>query len=132
MIRRAAVCYFGGAVGAVANSLLVWLLAAAGVLAQIGVAMAPPLAWPWLSHRVLWGGIWGLGLVPLLPRLGPVRAGLLWSLAPSAAQLLYFFPRDGRDWLGLDLGLATPLVVLAANAVWGWVAARTIAAAGGS
>ena len=64
--------------------------------------------------------------------LTPVRAGLLLSLAPSAAQLFYFFPMGGAGWLGAELGGLTPLFVLAANAVWGWVLARVIIAAGES
>jgi hypothetical protein len=131
MIGRLAAAYFGGAVGALANSLAAWLLGRAGIFAAIGVELRPGLSWEWLENRLLWGGLWGLGY-PLVKRLGlpPVRTGLLLSLLPSAAQLLWFYPRAGDGVLGLERGLATPLVVLALNALWGWVLARSAVAAG--
>ena len=132
MLRRLAPAYFGGAVGALINSLAVWIFARADLLAAIGVGIAPGLTWSWIAHRLLWGSLWGLGY-PLVRRVvpSPARAGLLLSLAPSAAQLFWFSPRSGHGLLGLELGLATPLVVVAANALWGWVLARTATATGG-
>jgi hypothetical protein len=129
--RRIAAAWFGGALGALVNSLLVWLLAGADVLDAIGVEIRPVLSADWLVHRLVWGSLWGLGY-PLAATAdpSPVRAGLLLSLAPSAAQLLFFYPRAGHGMLGLSLGTATPLVVLAANAVWGWVLGRSVLAAG--
>ena len=75
--------------------------------------------------------VFGLGY-PLVKRLGlpPVRSALLLSLAPSVAQLVWFYPRAGDGLFGVDRGLATPLVVLALNALWGWVLARSAVAAG--
>ena len=131
MLRRLAVSYFGGAVGAVVSSLCLWVAARAGLLAMLGVAMEANLTWAWLSTRILWGGIFGLGF-PLVARMrsSVTRAGLLLSLAPSTAQLFYFLPRSGAGLLGVDLGPLTPLVVLAANAVWGWALARVVIATG--
>jgi len=133
VIRRLAAAYFGGAVGGVANTLALFVAGQMGLLALLGVHLAPSLAWPNFSTRILWGGLWGLGF-PLATRLAPGspdRAGLLLSLAPAAAQLLYFFPHRGGGWLGLEHGWATPGVVLLANALWGFVTARTAVAAGG-
>lgn len=131
MLRRLAVSYFGGAVGAVVASLFLWVTAQAGLLAMLGVAISPKLTWTWLSTRILWGGIWGLGY-PLVARMRsrPTRAGLLLSLAPSIAQLFHFLPRGGHGLLGVNLGPLTPLVVLAVNAVWGWALARVVIATG--
>jgi hypothetical protein len=119
-------------VGAVANSLAVWLLARADLLRAVGVGIDPTLSWHWLSKRILWGGLFALAY-PFLRRAvpSPVRAGLVLSLLPSAAQLLYFAPRDGQGFLALDQGLLAPLVVLLANALWGFVLARTAVASGG-
>jgi hypothetical protein len=131
MVRRMAVSYFGGALGAVLSSLCLVLAARAELLSLIGVGIAPKLTWTWLEPRILWGGLFGLGF-PLIARLGyaPVRAGLLLSLVPSALQLFYFFPRQGYEMLGGSLGTLTPLVVLATNGVWGWVVAHTVIATG--
>ena len=50
--------------------------------------------------------------------------GIMLSLAPSAFQLLYVFPREtGAGLLGLGLGALTPVFVLAANTIWGLSAA---------
>jgi hypothetical protein len=131
MLRRFAVSYFGGAVGAVASSLCLYLAARADLLSLIGVTLNPKLSWTWLEPRIVWGGIFGLGY-PLVARLRyrPVRAGLLLSLVPSGLQLFYFFPQQGHGLLGDSFGTLTPFVVLAANAVWGWVVARTMIATG--
>ena len=46
--------------------------------------------------------------------------GIVLSLAPSAFQLLYLFPREmGHSLFGMGLGTLTPVFVLAANALWG-------------
>lgn len=136
MVKRLAVFYAAGAAGAVANGVAIWLVGAAGVLATIGVSMAPAFTWTWLSHRMLWGGLWGLAFTSVPRRVfggaGLVRSALLFSLAPSAAQLFYFYPARGAGWLGLDLGLATPLVIVAANGIWGWTLARVCIASGES
>jgi hypothetical protein len=131
--RSLASAWFGGAVGALANSLAVWLLGRAGVFAALGVRLAPPLTWSWLENRLLWGSLWALGL-PLLLRAGlaPLRAGLLLSLAPSAAQLLYFAPRSGHGLFALEQGTLSPAVVLLANALWGAVLAWVARASGGA
>jgi hypothetical protein len=133
VLRRLSAGYFGGAVGAVVSSLAVWIAARAGLLAMLAVDLHPPLTWAWLSPRILWGSLWGLGLPFMLRRgLSPVRAGLLLSLAPSIAQLFYFFPQQGGNLLGVGHGALTPLVVLAVNAIWGWTLARVAVAVGGA
>lgn len=130
MLSRIAAAYFGGSVGALANSLAVWLLAEAQLLAAIGVTIHPRFTWAWLSHRLLWGSLWGLGY-PLVASFQKTawKAGLLLSLAPSLAQLFYFSPRMGAGMGGLASGMLTPLVVLLANALWGIVLARVVASA---
>lgn len=131
MLRRVAISYFGGAVAAVINSLALWIAGRAGLTAMLGVALAPDLSWAWLGPRILWGGIFGLAY-PLVLRFhsGPTRAGLVLSLLPTGAAFFYFLPRSGRGLLGVSAGPLTPLVVLVANAIWGWALARTVIAAG--
>lgn len=100
-MRRVLLCYAAGSAGAFANTLLGHLL----FQAQI------PFGPPSLYRRLVWGGLWGLLFVlPPVQRMPRVKAGLLVSLAPSAAAVLYF-------------GAANPLAALALNAVWGLCAA---------
>ena len=134
MVRRLATAYFAGAAAALASSLAIWLAGRADLTALLGVTLAPPLTWSWLAPRVLAGSLWGLGY-PLVRRYGftPVRAGLVLSLAPSIAQLFVFLPEAGHGMLGVGRGALTPVVVLALNALWGWVLARVaLMAEGGS
>ena len=50
----------------------------------------------------------------------PLAKGLVVSFAPTLAQLLWVFPvMAGQGYLGLKLGLLTPLVVVVLNAIWG-------------
>ncbi|MDX1649680.1 MAG: hypothetical protein R3263_07480 [Myxococcota bacterium] len=130
VLRALAVGYAAGSLGALANSLFVVALADAGVLRALGVAMAPQLAPSWLQPRLVWGGLFGLGLALPWPAGRWVRRGLLLSLVPTLVQLLVIFPwRAGQGMLGLELGAATPLVVLVVNAVWGVVASGAARAA---
>ena len=73
----------------------------AAAAAELGFALAWPLAR-------------GRGLTP-------VRAGLLVSLLPSLRELFLRLPGAGYGMLGVQLGALTPVVVLAANALWGWI-----------
>ncbi|RMF86560.1 MAG: hypothetical protein D6739_02955 [Nitrospirae bacterium] len=121
-LRRASLGYAAGSLGGLVNSLAVVAAGRLGVSAALGVAIHPALTPPWLYPRLVWGGLFGL-LLALPLRLGPVSRALLVSLVPTAVQLLVVFPLlAGKGVLGLELGAATPLFVLAANAVWGLAA----------
>lgn len=131
MVRRVALAYLGGSVGGLVSALALWVAGRAELTALLGVAIAPALGWSWISRRILWGGIWGLAYPAVLRmRYRPMPSALLLSLGPSLAELLYFLPRRGHSLLGVSLGLLTPLVVLATNAIWGWTLARVVAAGG--
>jgi hypothetical protein len=123
-LDRAAMTFAGGAFGALVNSLAIWAAGACHLTARLGVDIAPAMTPPWLYPRIVWGGLWGfLFLLPVLASRWWLR-GIVLSLAPSAFQLLYVFPRAaGHGVLGLDLGALTPVFVLAANALWGLSAA---------
>lgn len=132
VLRALALGYAAGAVGALANSLVLVAAADAGLLRALGVAIAPAFTPAWLYPRLVWGGLFGLGLALPWPSGRWVRRGLLLSLAPTLVQLLVVFPwKAGQGLLGLELGAATPLVVLAVNAVWGVAASGVARAARG-
>jgi hypothetical protein len=119
MMRSLSLCFAAGAVGGLARALFLWVLAQLGVLSALGVSLGGSLALGSLYPRIVWGGIWGA--LFLLPVKGnPLRRGLLLSLVPALFQLFVVFPYwQGQGWLGVRLGALTPVVVLAASAVWG-------------
>ncbi|MFT5888385.1 MAG: hypothetical protein ACI9BO_001204 [Zhongshania sp.] len=118
--------FAAGCVGALVNSISIWLLGDQGITAQLGIAIAPSFSPSWLYPRIVWGGLWGLlFILPLLPSR-PLLKGLLISLAPSAAQLLLLFPQTNKGLGGVELGNLTPLLVLLVNGVWGITTAATI------
>lgn len=114
--------FAAGALGGLANSLVVWGFGALGISRALGVSIAPALTPAWLYPRIVWGGLWGFLFILPLRSASEIRRGLLLSLAPSAVQLLVVFPIQAhKRMLGLGLGVLTPLLVLFFNGVWGLV-----------
>lgn len=65
-------------------------------------------------------------MMPFL-RGSPYIRGLLWSLGPTAVQLLIIFPLAAKKgFFGLELGNMTPVLVLIFNAAWGVAAAALL------
>lgn len=127
---RLSTTYASGTVGAIVNSLAVWLFGMLGITALLSVKIAPALTVAWLYPRLVWGGLWAfLFLIPVWKDRWILR-GLLWSLAPTAAQLCYLFPFVAhKGMLGLGLGALTPAFVAFFNAIWGVVASWWLSAA---
>ncbi len=127
-LQRTALCFSAGCAGGLANSVVVWLAGAVGITAALGVSIAPSFTLAWLYPRIVWGGLWGfLFLFPVL-RGQPYIRGLVWSLGPTAVQLLIIFPFVAHKGIfGLGLGLLTPLLVFLFNVVWGLKAAAILA-----
>ena len=123
VLRKLTLVFGAGALGALVNSVFLWLLGTSGINGALDVAIAPSLTPAWLYPRLVWGGIWGaLFILPLFSRSW-LRQGLIFSLGPSAVQLLVVFPsQTPHGMFGLGLGQLTPLVVLAVNAAWGLTA----------
>ena len=119
MTRTLSLCFASGAVGALARAFALWVLAQLGVLSALGVGLGASLSLGALYPRIVWGGLFGA--VFLLPvKGGTARRGLLLSLVPALFELFVVLPYwQGRGMLGVELGALTPVVVLAANAVWG-------------
>lgn len=126
-MKRLLVFFAAGSLGALANSIVVWLFGDTGVNAYFGVSISPSLSAAWLYPRLVWGGLWGLLFV--LPMLSsrPLAKGTLLSLFPTIVQLFVVFPYQTPHGIaGLGLGALTPLAVLFFNWVWGIVTALTI------
>ena len=123
-MNKLLVVFAAGCLGALANSLAVWLFGDLGITSFLGVKIAPSLTPGWLYPRIVWGGIWGfLFLLPLMQKSLLLR-GLIFSLGPTLVQLFVVFPMQAnKGVMGLDLGTLTPLAVIVFNAIWGWSAA---------
>ena len=115
--------FAAGALGGLAEALLVWICGHTGITQALGVALAPELSPAFLYPRIVWGGLWGFLFALPLGVSSFARRGLLLSLAPTAYQLFVVFPRRGDGTLGFALGALTPVLVLGFNATWGVVAA---------
>ena len=127
MAGSLSVFFAAGALGALANSLVAWSLGELGVARALGVAIQPEHSAAWLYPRIVCGGLWGgLFVLPLASHAW-LRRGLILSLGPTLVQLLIVFPARGAGALGLGLGMATPLLVLVLNGVWGLVASWWVA-----
>ena len=103
------VCFCAGLLGALFNSLAVWLGGNLGLPQLAGVDLTPQWSLAWLYPRLIWGGLWGLAyfITVASPRARSswIRKGLWASLLPTAWQLFYTF---------------TPLFVIGYNLIWGF------------
>jgi len=126
-MKKLLIFFAAGCLGALANSIVVWLCGYLDITSSFGVSIAPALSPSWLYPRIVWGGIWGLLFILPVLRSRLLMKGAVLSLFPTAAQLFIVFPSKGHKGIaGLDLGLFTPLFVLFFNWVWGFVTAVTI------
>lgn len=123
MIRKISGAVTGGALGALVDSVNIWVLSQVGFTTLIGVSLAPKWTGPWIYQRMVWGGIWGLLLLLPVFKNRIVLRGILMSLAPTAMVLFKVFPAMGKGVLGLEFGLMTPVLVLLLNFIWGIVGA---------
>ncbi len=126
-MKKILIFFAAGCLGALANSLAVWLFGHFDITSSCGVSIAPVLSANWLYPRIVWGGLWGLlFMLPMLQSKMLLKGAVL-SLFPTAVQLFIVFPvKAHKGVAGLDLGLLTPLFVLFFNWVWGFVTAVTI------
>ena len=118
--KRLTLFFSAGCLGALANSLAVWLFGMMKITTAFGVEIAPTLTPGWLYPRIVWGGIWGF-LFFLPPQKSQVLIkGLLLSLGPTLVQLFVVFPlKAQKGVMGLELGGLTPLFVVIFNGIWG-------------
>ncbi|MEJ2763584.1 hypothetical protein VV869_06335 [Photobacterium sp. MCCC 1A19761] len=122
--------FAAGCVGALVNSVTVWLFGQLGITASLGVSIAPTLTPAWLYPRLVWGGIWGLLFVLPLMQSKLLVKGAILSLFPTAVQLFVVFPFKAHKGIaGMELGLFTPMFVIFFNWVWGVTTALIIKSA---
>ncbi len=126
-MKKLFIFFAAGCIGALANSIAVWLFGHFGITALSDVSIAPALTPGWLYPRIVWGGIWGLLFILPMLQSKPLLKGSILSLFPTAIQLFVIFPLIAHKGIaGFELGLLTPLFVLFFNWVWGVVTALAI------
>lgn len=126
-MKKLLIFFAAGCLGALANSIAVWLFGYLGITSLFGVSISPALSPGWLYPRLVWGGLWGLLFVLPILKSRILYKGAVLSLLPTAVQLFVVFPyKAHKGMAGLELGLLTPLFVLFFNWVWGAVTALTI------
>ncbi len=126
-MNKLLIFFAAGCLGALANSVAVWLFGDLGITRAAGVSISPALNPNWLYPRIVWGGIWGLLFTLPVLNTRLLAKGAVLSLFPTAIQLFVVFPYKANKGLaGLELGLLAPVFVLFFNWVWGVVTAATI------
>ena len=126
-MKKILIFFAAGCLGALANSIALWLLGHFGITHAMNIAIAPKLNPMWLYPRIVWGGIWGFAFV--LPMLDSklLLKGSILSIFPTLVQLFVVFPYKAHKGIaGLELGLLTPMLVIFLNWVWGATTALTI------
>ncbi len=122
MVRKISGAFTGGAIGALIDSINIWILGQAGVTAMLGISLHPQFTPAWLYPRLVWGGLWAMLLILPFFRQKTAQRGILMSLVPTTMMLIMVLPEMGLGLLGLKAGLLTPLLVLLLNFIYGIVA----------
>lgn len=126
-MNKSLIFFAAGCLGALANSLTVWLFGDLGISQALGVTISPDLSPHWLYPRIVWGGLWGLLFLLPIWQSRLVWKGVVLSLFPTAVQLFIVFPLQAEKGIGgLELGLLTPFLVVFFNGVWGVCTALVI------
>ena len=112
-----------GAIGGLLQTLLIWVVGQLGLFALLQLPLKFELHPAWFYQRIAWGGLWGLlFLIPLLKSVPHWKRGLVFGIVPALASLFLFLPfKDGHGYLGLNLGVMMPVVVVAFGLIWGMI-----------
>lgn len=115
------VWFAAGVFGGLLNAVFVWGTGRAGVNQMLGLSITPKWTVGFLYNKLVWGGIWG-SLFYFVDQARVITLGVafLVSLAPTAVQLFYVFPKGQKGTAGKMLGRFTWAYVIVANAVWGF------------
>lgn len=117
--KKLSLVFAAGCFGGALNGLVVWLFGTFGITTALGVSISPAMSGPFIYHRIVWGGLWGLLLLFPFYIRNTFFWGFILSLLPTLVQLLIVFPGIHKGLLGIHLGTLTPLFVIIFNAVWG-------------
>src|SRR6266853_3113849 len=123
--QRAAICFAAGVIGAAAVVVCSYVLFGLGVSGALGVKAPLPLKSPDIYKPLFWGGLWGI-LFGLFVKTAWMRLYLvvfLYVLAPLTALFLFFLPKAGAGFFGLNKGPMFTVYLLLVNLPFGIVTA---------
>ena len=125
MIQRVAICFAAGVVGALAVVLFSHVLFQLGLSARLGVKAPVSLKSPDIYRPLFWGGLWGIpfGLFIATAWNHLYFVGFLYVLAPLLALFLFFLPKSGAGYFGLNKGPMFTVYLLLVNLPFGIVTA---------
>jgi hypothetical protein len=123
--QRLAICFPAGVIGATAVVVFSYVLYWSGVSEALGVKAPISLKSPDIYRPLFWGGLWGL-LFGLFIKAAWDRlymVGFIYYLAPMAALFLFFLPKSGAGFFGLNKGRTFTAYLLLLNLPFGIVTA---------
>lgn len=125
--QRAAIGFAAGVIGAAAVVVLSQVLFGLGVSQTLGVKAPVSLKSPDIYKPLFWGGMWGM-LFGLFMKAAWNRlylVGFLYVLAPLLALFLFFLPKAGAGFFGLNMGPMFTVYLVLVNLPFGIVTALT-------
>jgi hypothetical protein len=125
--QRVAICFAAGVVGAAAVVIFSHILFGLGLSPALGVKAPVSLKSPDIYKPLFWGGLWGM-LFGLFIKNAWNRlylAGFLYVVAPLLALFLFFLPKSGAGYFGLNMGPSFTLYLVLVNLPFGIVTALT-------
>ena len=123
--QRMAICFAAGVAGAIAVVVFSHILFALGLSAKLGVTAPVSLKSPDIYRPLFWGGLWGMvfGLFINAAWNRLYLVGFLYVLAPLLALFLFFLPKSGAGYFGLNKGPMFTIYLLLVNLPFGIVTA---------
>src|SRR2546430_12279603 len=114
-----------GVVGALAVVVFSHIFLGLGLSANLGVTAPVSLKSPDIYKPLFWGGLWGMlfGLFINTAWNRLYLVGFLYVLAPLLALFLFFLPKSGAGYFGLNKGPMFTVYLLLVNLPFGIVTA---------
>lgn len=122
--RSASLAFTAGALGALANRILIWVLGLFAVIPPTHFEFPFPVGTKlWLYAAIVWGGLWGF-LFLIRWRTNWWVRGIVFGFGPSLGVWLVIYPYVAHaGFFGLSRGVgALAIPFLANNIAWGLVA----------
>ena len=127
VLQRMAICFAAGVIGALAVVVFSHVLFGLGVSEKLAVKAPVSLKSPDIYRPLFWGGLWGMlfGLFVNAAWNRLYLVGFLYVLAPLLALFLFFLPKSGAGFFGLNQGPTFAVYLLLVNLPFGIVTALT-------